>query len=172
MLFEIANPELVIKEINKLKPLNYNRFFWWRRWDRKIKQLPKNATFLDRIKNGEFEFSHYYWQALFTEMEINEKVKEYRGDIQKLNENDAVSLQRRKKLWEDFNKAEIECLAELKKNFMIQFEITSDQYEDEITHFDDTTEELYYHIRKNYEHTGRTHKKRGRPPKKRVELPY
>jgi hypothetical protein len=166
MLYDVSNPKLVLKEIKKLKPLNYNRFYWWRRWDRPTKDLPKSATFLDRIKNGEFEFSHYYWQAIYCEMEINEKYSLYKGDIQKLLENDGVAFQRRKKLWEDFEKVEKETMNSLRDNFMTQFEITRDQYEEIIGEFDGTTEELYYYIRKNFDHTGKTHKKRGRPPKK------
>lgn len=165
MLFKVSNQDLILKEISKLKPLNYNRFFWWRRFDMPNKPLPKNASFLDRIKNGEFEFSHFYWQALYTEMEINQKHEEYKGNIQKLLENDGVMLQRRKRLWEDFEKAEAESLKELKKHFQIQFEITRDQLDEELSNFDGTTEEFFYHIRKNYEHTGRTFKKRGRPSK-------
>ena len=169
MLYNISNPDLVIREINKLQPLNYNRFFWWRRFTKPFKDLPQNAPFLDKIINGDFEFSHFYFQALYCEMEINQKHKEYRGDIQKLLENDGVAFQRRKKLWEDFEKSEALNLQELRNNFLIHFDITRDQYEEEIGEFDGTTEEFYYYIRKNYESTGRTYKKRGRPPKNKLE---
>ena len=60
MLFKTSDPQIVAKEISKLQPLNYNQFRWWRRFDTKVKPLPKSATFLQRIQNGEFEFSHYY----------------------------------------------------------------------------------------------------------------
>ena len=108
MLFKVNDPKLVKREISKLKSLNYNQFRWWRRFDTKIKPLPNGSSLLDRIKNGEYEFSHYYWQAQYCELEINEKLKEYRGDIQKLLENNAVDLARRKRLGEDLNKAEPE----------------------------------------------------------------
>ena len=99
-------------------------------------------------------------------MEINDKHDEYKGDIQKLLENDSIAFQRRKKLWEDFEKSESSNLEELRKNFIWHFDITIDQYEEEIGEFNGTTEEFYYYIRKNYESTGRTYKKRGRPSKK------
>jgi hypothetical protein len=67
MLFEVKNPKTVLKEIKKLQPLNYNQFMWWRRFASKNKPLPKGASFQDRIKNKEFEFSHFYWQAQFCE---------------------------------------------------------------------------------------------------------
>jgi hypothetical protein len=104
MLFKVSNPDLVIKHIKKLQPLNYNQFRWWRQFDSKNKPLPKGASLLDRIKNKEFEFSHYYWQALYCEIRINEKVQSYKGDIQRLIENDSIELARRKRLWEDFEK--------------------------------------------------------------------
>lgn len=167
MLYKIANPKLVQREINKLRPLNYNMFYWWRRYDRPTKQLPKNATFLERIQNGEFEFSHLYWQAQHCEMEINQKHQEYGGDIQKLLENDAVAFERRKRLWDDFNKTEANIMKELKKNFMAHFEISHDEYDDVILNFDGTTEELYYHMRRSFEHRPKPLKKRGRPSKKK-----
>jgi hypothetical protein len=166
MLYKINDPDLVLKEISKLQPLNYNQFRWWRRFDSKIKPLPKVATFLQRIQNKEYEFSHYYWQALFCEMEINTKVEEYSGDIQKLIEKNAVDLARRKRLWEDFNKIEPELLQEIKNNFLKEFIMTPQQYDDHIANFDGTTEEFYMYCLKTFEHSGRKLERRGRPPKK------
>ena len=165
MLFKVNDPELVKREISKLKSLNYNQFRWWRRFDTKIKPLPNGSSLLDRIKNGEYEFSHYYWQAQYCELEINEKLKEYRGDIQKLLENNAVDLARRKRLWEDFNKAKPDNLAALKKEFLREFVMSSQQYEEHITNFDGTLEEFYMYCLKTFDRSGRKPGKRGRPPK-------
>ena len=166
MLYKIDNPNLVLKEIKKLQPLNYNQFKWWRRFDSKVKLLPKGATFFQRIQNKEYEFSHYYWQALLCEMEINAKVEEYRGDIQKLIEKNSVDLARRKRLWEDFNKIETDLLHELKKNFIREFVMTSEEYDEHIVNFDGTTEEFYMYCLKTFERSGKKIEKRGRPPKK------
>jgi hypothetical protein len=165
MLFKVDNPELVFKEIKKLQPLNYNQFKWWRRFDSKTKPLPKGATFLQRIQNGEYEFSHYYWQAQFCELEINERIEEYRGDIQKLLEKNGVDLARRKRLWEDFNKTEADLLAELKKGFLREFIMTSQEYNEHIINFDGTTEEFYMYCLKTFERSGKRVERRGRPPK-------
>jgi hypothetical protein len=62
-----------------------------------------------------------------------------------------VILTRRKKLWEDFEKDESTKLQDIKKNFLKEFEIDSEDYEDEIGEFDGTLEEFYYYIRKTYE---------------------
>lgn len=165
MLFKVDNPDLVLKEIKKLQPLNYNQFRWWRRFDSKIKPLPKGATFLQRIQNGEYEFSHYYWQAQLCELEINERIEEYRGDIQKLLEKNGVDLARRKRLWEDFNKTETDLLAELKKGFLREFIMTSQEYNEHVINFDGTTEEFYMYCLKTFERSGKKVERRGRPPK-------
>ena len=166
MLYKINDPEMVLKEISKLQPLNYNQFRWWRRFDSKTKPLPKGHSFLDRIKNGELEFSHYYWQALLCEMELNTKAIEYRGDIQKLVEKHSVDLARRKRLWEDFNKIENDLLDEIKRNFTKEFIMTNQEYDDHIINFDGTLEEFYMYCLKTFERSGRKTEKRGRPPKK------
>ena len=82
MLYKTSNRDLVYKEIKKLKPLNYNQFRWWRRFDTKTKPLSKGATFLQRIQNGECEFSHYFWQWKLTEIELNDLYKKYNGKYQ------------------------------------------------------------------------------------------
>ena len=130
MLFTTSDPKVVLKEISKLQPLNYNQFKWWRRFDTKLKPLPRGVKFIDRIKNGEYEFSHYYWQWKLSELEINEKYVEYNGDIQKLLEKNGVDLARRKRLIEDFNADEASKLSNLKKGFLREFVMTKEEYED------------------------------------------
>ena len=165
MLYKVSNPDYIKRKISELQPLNYNRFFWWRRFDSSNKSLPKGASFLDRIKNKEFEYSHYYYQALYCEIEINAKYKEYNKDLQKLLENNGVDLQRRKRLWDDFEKNEEALLKELKENFLSQFVISEEEYNDLIINFDDTIEELYYYVRKTFDSSINSRKKRGRPKK-------
>jgi hypothetical protein len=167
MLFKISHPELVIKHIKKLQPLNYNQFRWWRQFDSKTKPLPKGSSLQNRIKNKEFEFSHYYWQAQYCEMRINEKVKSYNGDIQRLIENDGVELAQRKRLWEDFEKNEPENLQELQKLFLREFTMTPEEYDEHIINFDGTLEEFYMYCLKTFDLSGKKADRRGRPPKQK-----
>ena len=51
-IFNVTNEDLVLQEISKLRPLNYNRFMWWRRFDQKKRPLENKAPLLDKIKNG------------------------------------------------------------------------------------------------------------------------
>ena len=168
MLYKTNDPKVILKEIKKLKPLNYNQFMWWRRFASKNTPLPRKSKFFDRIKNGDFEFSHYFWQAQLCELEINAKVEEYKGDIQKLLENNGVDLARRKRLWEDFNKMEKDLLIELKKGFLREFVMSSQEYDDYVIEFNGTTEEFYMYCLKTFDRSGKSAERRGRPPKNKV----
>jgi hypothetical protein len=165
MLFKTSDPQVVLKEISKLQPLNYNQFRWWRRVDSKVKPLPRGAKFIDRIKNGEFEFSHYYWQWKLSELEINELYTKYKGDIQKLLENNSVDLARRKRLIEDFEKDENDRLKSLQDGFLREFEMTREEYYSHIEEFDGTIEDFYIYCLKTFDRTGKQPERRGRPKK-------
>ena len=163
-VFNVTNEDLVLQEISKLRPLNYNRFMWWRRFDQKKRPLDKKAPLLDRIKNGDLEFSHYYWQALYTEIEMNEKLNECIDD-QHWIEQTRVDKQRRRRLYDDFEKDETEKLATLRKQFSKEFRMTKEDYDDEILEFGGTLLELYRHCEIKYGKKIKITSKRGRPRK-------
>jgi hypothetical protein len=165
MLYNTSDPKLVHREIKKLQPLNYNKFMWWRRFNTKTQPLPRGVKFLDRIKNGEYEFSHYYWQWKLTELEINDFVIKYKGDIQKLLENNAVDLARRKRLIDDFEKDENARLKALKDGFMREFVMTREEFEEHTIEFGGTTEEFYFYCLKTFDRSGKQMERRGRPKK-------
>ena len=110
MLYNPHTLKTITPHISKLIPIKYNQFRWWRRFESPFKPLPKGATFHQRIRNGEFEFSHYFWQAHLCEHEINQKYAECSGDMVKLLEKHKVDFARRKRLWEDFQAHESEML--------------------------------------------------------------
>ena len=163
-IFNVTNEDLVLQEISKLRPLNYNRFMWWRRFDQKKRPLENKAPLLDKIKNGDLEFSHYYWQALYTEMEMNEKRNECIDD-QHWIEQTRVDKQRRRRLYEDFEKDEVGKLETLRKQFPKEFRMTKEDYDDEILEFGGTLLQLYRHCEIKYGKKIRIKSKRGRPRK-------
>jgi hypothetical protein len=165
MIYEIDNEDLILKEINKLKKINYNQFKWWRKFDKTKKPLPNNSLLRHRIENGDFEFSHFFWQAKFSELEINRKYIECKKDLINLLEKHSVEFGRRKRLWLDFEKHEWDLLNELKKQFINEFIISEEQYKHEIENFDGTTIEFYVDINKRYEIRKQPLKRRGRPSK-------
>tara|TARA_R110000787_G_scaffold281656_1_gene393095 strand:+ start:87 stop:596 length:510 start_codon:yes stop_codon:yes gene_type:complete len=163
-IFNVKNEELILKEISKLRPLNYNRFMWWRRFDQKKRPLDNKSSLLDKIKNGDLEFSHYYWQALYTEMEMNEKYIEC-IDEQHFTEQSRVDKERRRRLWGDFEKDEAEKLSTIKKQFPKEFRMTKEDYDDEILEFGGTLLQLYHHCEIKYGKKLKIQSKRGRPKK-------
>ena len=71
----ITQPEEVVnKELSKLKPLNYNKFMWWRTHAQPGAPLGKRAPLKDRIVNGDFDFSSYQWQAQSAAIQARKKV--------------------------------------------------------------------------------------------------
>ena len=141
-IFKINNEDLIHKEISKLRPLNYNRFMWWRRFTQPKRPLDKKAPLLNKIKNGDLEFSHFYWQALYTEIEMNEKHINCIDD-QHWVEESRVDKQRRRRLWEDFEKDEAEKLKMIRKLFSKEFRMTLEDYDDVILEFEGTLQQFY-----------------------------
>jgi hypothetical protein len=163
-IFNVKNEDLVLQEISKLRPLNYNRFMWWRRFDQKKRPLDNKPPLLDKIKNGDLEFSHFYWQALYTEMEMNEKRNECIDD-QHWIEQTRVDKQRRRRLYEDFEKDEAGKLETLRKLFPKEFRMTKEDYDSEILEFGGTLLQLYRHCEIRYGKKLKIQSKRGRPRK-------
>ena len=164
-VFTVDNEELILREIAKLQPLNYNQFRWWRKFDQPKKSLPDKVPLLDKIQNGDLEFSHYWWQAKFSELELNKAYIDCDFEMQKLLEKHAVDLARRKRLWEDFEKDETNKLDYIRKEFSKEFRMTEEDYETEIMEFGGSLEELYHHCTIVYGKKLRSLKQRGRPAK-------
>ena len=151
--------EVILEHISKLKPVKYNQFFWWRKWDCLKKPLHKDDPLWDKIRNGDFDFSHYFWQLQHCEMELNE--------IYKKGDDPTIYVERRKHLRDDFVKDEIARLDAIKKAFRNEFIMGDVDYEEAIDKCEGTLEDLYNYCKVNYHK--RIHiqlgRKRGRPKK-------
>lgn len=165
-LFSTHDPSLVEDHLSNLQPLNYNQFRWWRRWDTKNKPLDKKASLLSKIKNGDFDFSHYFWQVQKCELEINEKSLQS-TDSHHWMEVTSIDRARRLRLWGDFEKDENEKLQTLENEFPKEFYMTIDDYYNELDTFDGTLEEFYVHCQLKFKKRHRVPERRGRPPKNR-----
>jgi hypothetical protein len=165
MIYKTHSKEVVLEKLSNLQPLNYNQFRWWRRWDSKNKPLHKLKPLLDKIRNGDFDYSHYYWQAQFCEIEMNEKYLQLK-DPGRWMEETQLDRARRKRLYEDFEKDEAEKLKQIKKQFVLYFKMNKDDYEKEVIEFGGSLEDFYFYCKQKfgmYEVT--IIPKRGRKPK-------
>jgi hypothetical protein len=153
---------VVNKEINKLQPLKYNQFFWWRKFKEKSPLSNKNALHA-RIDNGDFNFSSYYWQAQYALIEMEEKT----GHIQhpdNRREAQAIYMERYRRLMKDFEKDEPQRLENYIKAITSLFEIEKEELEKKMEDFDGTLKELYILIKTNYNFRT-VQKRKGRPKK-------
>jgi len=157
--------ETVLDKISQLQPLNYNQFRWWRRFDSKNKVLHKYSDLLDKIQNGDYEFSHYYWQAKYAEMEIDDLHHETYPDAELFIEKNALNSARRKRLWDDFEKDEKERIKGIEKDFHMKFKMSKIQVKEEIEEFGGTLENFYHYCDKEFGTRREKLQTRGRPKK-------
>lgn len=141
----IYSKEKILKELSELKPIKYNQFRWWRRWESKKPLLPRTKPLIDRILNGDFDFSNYFWQAQYCLIEIEEKKSIAKDNLHWL-EIITIDRTRYTRLIEDFERDENERLAELEKSFLQSFHISKEDYRSYLEKFDGTIEELYHYI--------------------------
>jgi len=161
--------EVIEKQLGKLQKLNYNQFFWWRRWNRKTKPLHKYSPLIDKIKNGDYDESPYLFQIYYCDWEIAEKRKQF-TDMREWANETTIDRNRRRRLREDHEKYEKENLAQLRKDFLNTFRMTREDYENDVVEVGGTLEEFYNYCEMRYGKFNQTINKprRGRPPKIKV----
>ena len=148
-MFKTHSSKTVNKKLSSLKPLNYNRFRWWRLYDTYTKPLPKKSKLIDKIRNGDFDFSHYFWQIQQVEMELNQ-IMEESIDSGHYMEKSRMTRARRQRLIDDFEKDENNKLLQLVEEFTNHFNITTETYYEEIESFSGDIEEFYYHCHEKF----------------------
>ena len=172
----VYNPTFSREELKEkfshLQKLNYNQFRWWRMYDVKKKSLAAHFPLRDRIENGDYDFSHYWYQAAWVEHDINDLEIECKDDAGLFSEKVQVLSARRKRLYEDYEKDEKWKLDDLVKEFSRNFHITKDEAGLEMEEFGGTLLELYDYISTHSKYKLKankaprvTFKKRGRPKK-------
>jgi len=160
------------EKFSHLQKLNYNQFRWWRLYDVKKKPLAAHFPLRNHIENGDYDFSHYWYQAAWVEHDINDLSIECKDDAGLFSEKVQVLSARRKRLYEDYEKDEKWKLDDLVKEFSRNFHITKDEAGLEMEEFGGTLLELYDYISTHPKYKLKankaprvTFKKRGRPKK-------
>ena len=164
--------KVIEKNLLKLQKLNYNQFFWWRRWTRMGKALHKYSPLLDKIENGDYNDSPYRWQIYYCDWEIEQKRAKF-TDMREFATETTIDRNRRRRLREDHEKYEKENLDQLQRDFLNTFQMTREEYMDELLEFDGTIREFYIHCQSKYHQFNRvtTKPRRGRPPKIKIDNP-
>jgi hypothetical protein len=159
--------EAVMEHIKKLQPLNYNKFMWWRTHTDKVVPLGKRAPLKDRILNGEFNPSSYFWQAQLSLYTALDKVNLETDDYQKQIEILQVDMARHKRLMEDFEKEEPARMEALYDAFTSSFRLTREELEEKFLNWSGDIMSFYNHAENFLYTTPAENRKRmrGRPSK-------
>jgi hypothetical protein len=158
----IHSRETINRELNKLQPLKYNQFYWWRKFKEKSPLSTKDAVHA-RIDNGDFDFSSYYWQAQYALLEMEEKTGHIK-DPSIRHESQTLFRERHRRLMKDFEKDEPQRLDDYIKAVTSLFEIEKEDLEKKMETFDGTLKELYTLIKTTYDFRTKQ-KRKGRPKK-------
>ena len=138
--------EFLDAQLSKLTLKRYNQFVWWRRYE--VRQtLPDKSPLYNKIINGDYEHSDYYYQAQMENYLLADKIKDIKYFEDQLEHRSLFSA-RWKRLIDDYQKDEKEILRKMKKDFKATFNILPDELELIMQDFDGTTLELYDYVKK------------------------
>jgi len=115
----------------------YDRFMWWRSYTPKNKPLDKRKPLIDRICNGDFEAGPYLMEIELVKHTMNDKFTNCitaggELDESKYHQESSIDRARMKRLLEDHEKEEFRKLDDIKREFLVKFKITSEQYDKEV----------------------------------------
>jgi hypothetical protein len=162
----ITQPEEVVdKELSKLKPLNYNKFMWWRTHAQPGTPLGKRAPLKDRIVNGDFDFSCYYWQAQSAAINARKKLDLDKDDYQTQYEKVTVDVARYRRLLADFEKEENARIEAILDAFTTSFKIDREELLDRLCNWPFDLLSFYESLEEFGTPTAAEIRKRGRPKK-------
>jgi hypothetical protein len=165
--------EVVDEHIKKLSPLKYNRFMWWRTHTDNVTPLGKRATLKERILNGDFNPSSYFWQAQLSLYNALDKVDLTKHDRHRQMEILAVDLARHKRLMQDFEKEEPSRLKDLYDAFTSAFQLTRDELEEKLLQWPGDILGFYESCCSFLRTTpaeNRKNNRRGRPKKEKIQV--
>jgi hypothetical protein len=145
MVYEVPFTKKEIeKKLSHLKKLKYNQFRWWRMYDNPNPPLPNKSPLWDKIWNGDLDYSHYKYQAMLVEHNINEKAAIAIDGIHE-KELTKVDRTRRKRLLEDYHKDEMKKLETIKRLFVKNFFMTEEEYDEVVLKFGGDLVDFYIH---------------------------
>jgi hypothetical protein len=133
------------EQLCKLIPKRYSQFVWWRRYESR-QTLPERSPLYDKIVNGDYEHSDYFYQAEMETYLLQDRIKDIRFYEDQL-EHRSLFGARWKRLMDDYAKDEKEILRKMKKDFKGTFGISGDELELIMEDFDGTTLDLYTHVK-------------------------
>ena len=122
----------------------YNKFYWWRRFQPR-QTLHKYRRLDERIPNGDFEVSDYYWQLQYEDV-LEQEATDKEPNPDKKHEIRCMFGERRRRLSKDYEADEAKILDEMYKAFKNELGMKRDEVDEEMLNFDGTLAEFYYYL--------------------------
>ena len=122
----------------------YNKFYWWRRFQPR-QTLHKYNRLSERIPNGDFEVSDYYWQLQYENV-LEQEAIDKEPNVDKKHEIRCMFGERRRRLSKDYEADEAKILDEMYKAFKNELGMKRDEVDEEMLNFDGTLAEFYYYL--------------------------
>jgi hypothetical protein len=122
------------ERISTYRKNTYNKFYWWRRFQPR-QTLTKLHRLEQRVPNGDFEVSDYYWQLRYEDVLEQEAIaNELNPD--KKHEIRCMFGERKRRLTKDYEADEAKILEDMYKAFWNEFRMKREQVEEEMLNFD------------------------------------
>jgi hypothetical protein len=112
-------------KISTFTPTKYNQFYWWRRFKMRETLHPYKPLY-DKIKNGDYDVSDYFYQAKH-ELEMMEEELSKIQNINDKHEKRGLWMERYRRLNEDYAKDEANIMRDLIKDFKTTFRVTEEE---------------------------------------------
>jgi len=115
----------VREKISTFTTTRYNQFYWWRRFKMRETLHPYKPLY-DKIKNGDYDVSDYFYQAKY-ELELMEEELAKIKNPEDQHEKRGLWMERYRRLNEDYAKDEANIMKALIKDFRATFGVTEDK---------------------------------------------
>jgi hypothetical protein len=135
-------------KISSFRPTKYNQFYWWRRFKMRETLHPYKPLY-DKIKNGDYEVSDYFYQAKY-ELELMEEDLAKIKNPEDQHEKRGLWMERYRRLNEDYAKDEAKIIDGLYKDFKITFGVSKEQLDIYMENCDGDLICLYNTVKQDY----------------------
>ena len=133
------------EQLNKLRRISYNRYYWWRRYESKH-ELPKKYPLYEKIVNGDYDPSSYIYQAQMELHTLEDSLKSV-NHPDDAHEIRSLSMERYRRLIEDYEREESKRTKSLVSDFCKTFGLERKSLLEFMQDFDGTLLEMYQHYK-------------------------
>ena len=135
-------------KISTFTPVRYNKFYWWRRFKMRETLHPYKPLY-DKIMNGDYEVSDYFYQAKYELELMEEELSKIKNEEDK-HEKRGLWMERYRRLNEDYAKDEENIMKNLIKDFKIVFRVTEEELYSYMEKCDGDLMCLYNTVKQDY----------------------